>query len=392
MYINFWYPVILGRDLDPEKPEKVRILGQDLVVFRGADGNARVLSETCVHRGGSLSGGKIKGDCIQCPYHGWQFDGAGQCRKIPSMGADAKIPGRTRIDAYPVEERYGIVFAFLGDLPEQERPPIMPIPTYGQEGWRETHMVYEVPINYERSIENGIDPAHNEFVHPSHGSAGENAEYRMDKIRIIDEDETGDGYLVRQDLGFGFFAKMPKSPKSKDKEMARFKKAAEEREAGSGTLGPNHLWTIIRFSPEAEFRQYMFEAPIDETNVRIFLVNLRCMLLEDEHDERVNAMNWTIAKQDIDVLSDLHPKLTPPTNTKEFMVPADRVILLYREKLKLFEARGWRMDFDAINDKCGKVAYAIPSPARREHKGWVLDSVPLMPGSVDSPQLKAARG
>ena len=126
MYINFWCPMATSEELT-DKPLKVRALGQDFVVFRGENGEAACVSNTCIHRGGSLSGGKIKGNCIECPYHGWQYDAAGQCRRIPSLGPKAKIPGRTQIDAYPVQEIYGLIFAFLGDLPEQERPPIIDV-------------------------------------------------------------------------------------------------------------------------------------------------------------------------------------------------------------------------------------------------------------------------
>ena len=98
--------------------------------------------------------GLIKKDCIQCPYHGWQFDGKGECKKIPSLGKDAKIPKRAKIDAYPTEEKYGIVFAFLGELPKSQRPPIMPIEELDdEEGWRPNYLTYEAKINYERSIE-----------------------------------------------------------------------------------------------------------------------------------------------------------------------------------------------------------------------------------------------
>ena len=91
-------------------------------------------------------------------------------------------PDRTRIDAYPTVERYGLVFAFLGDLPEAQRPPIMPIPEYGpdgpREGWAATIQYFEWDIDYQRSIENGIDPAHNEYVHDTHGFSGEREESR----------------------------------------------------------------------------------------------------------------------------------------------------------------------------------------------------------------------
>jgi len=371
MFINFWYPACLSTELT-DSPLKVRVIGQDFVVFRDTDGQAHCLSNTCTHRGGSLGDGKLKDDGVQCPYHGWEFDGSGNCTKIPSLGKDANIPARTRIDAYPVEERYGLVFAFLGDLPENERPPIMPIPTFDQEGWRATWMTYELDANYERSVENGLDPAHNEFVHPTHGFGGENAEYKVHGLRMVDED---------YDWGFGFFHKFNSPPAKKDSIMAKYKTAKSDREAGSGHTGPNHLWTIIRFSEEAEFGQYVYEAPISENRVRIYLVNMRNMALEPEKDDSITEKNWYVAKQDIVVLDKLHPVVTPPTNTREYMVPADKVILMYRELLQGWADRGWRIDIDAVNRNQRHIAYAIPSPARRQHKGWVLDPVPLVPGT-----------
>jgi phenylpropionate dioxygenase-like ring-hydroxylating dioxygenase large terminal subunit len=369
--MNFWYPVVLGKDLD-DKPQKVRMIGQDFVVFRDSAGTANCLANTCTHRGGSLAGGKIKGDCIECPYHGWQFDGQGTCHRIPSLGPDGKIPARTRVDAYPVVEKYGLVFAFLGDLPESERPPMMEIPEFDDEGWRATWLTFDIDYNYERSIENGLDPAHNEFVHPTHGFSGEHSEYRVNEMRWI-----GDGQW-----GPGFFHKF-KSPGSKDKDFSKMKQATDSREAGSGTIGPNHMWTYIRFAPGKAFHQYMYENPIDEARTRIFLINLRSTFLEPEMDEKVNEKNWMVAKQDIDVLTDLRP-------TKEFMVPADEPILRYREKLREWDAKGWRIDTDAIRRTGNKVAYAVPSPGRRTAKGWVLDPVPLVSAHEATAQLKVA--
>jgi phenylpropionate dioxygenase-like ring-hydroxylating dioxygenase large terminal subunit len=220
MYINFWYPVILGKDMT-DTPKIVRILSLDFAVFRDGQGGARVLSNICPHRGGSLAGGKIKGDHLQCPYHGWQFDGSGQCHKIPSLGAAARIPARTRVDAYPVVEKYGIVFAFLGDLPEAERPPMLEVPEFDHEGWRPTWMNFQIPYNYERSVENGLDPAHNEFVHPTHGFSGENSEYKVNDLRWVGDPEWGVGFFTRY-----------KSPASKDSEC--------QDEAGVGLAGSGH--------------------------------------------------------------------------------------------------------------------------------------------------------
>ena len=137
--------------------------------------------------------------------------------------------------------------------------------------------------------------------------------------------------------------------------------------------------------------QYMWEAPIDEHTTNIFFMNMRSTFLDAEMDKKVNEMNWMIAAQDITVLSALQPALTPETNTKEFMVPADEPILRYRQKLKEWERRGWRIDMAELNRNRQRVAYAIPGPERRNHKGWVLDSVPLVaPSHQPGAEFKVA--
>ena len=72
------------------------------------------------------------------------------------------------------------------------------------------------------------------------------------------------------------------------------------------------------------------------------------------------------------------------------MTPSDKCIVMYRDRLKEWDAKGWRIDMDEVNRNRGKVAYAIPSPARRETKGWVLDSIPVVDASQVSARLKAA--
>ena len=377
MYINFWYPMAVSDELD-DKPLRVRCLDQDFVVYRDSGGAARCLSNTCAHRGGSLSGGKVKGDCLQCPYHGWEFDGDGNCQRIPSLGKDAKIPSRTRIDAYPVEERHGIVFAFLGDLPEDERPPILPVLEEGLEGWRGTVVNYHVKGNYERSVENGIDPAHNEFVHDTHGFSGENEDYNVGELRGVESD-----------WGHGFWHTF-NAPPLQAGEMKKLREQAGDMEVGTGHHGPNQVWTYIHPSPDYHFHQYLFERPIDEENIHIYLLCMRNCMLEPEHDELMNQRNKYVANQDVVIIEDLHPVLTPDTNTKEFMVPSDKCILMYRDRLREWDAKGWRIDTDEVRRNKNKVAYAIPSPARRETKGWVLDQVPLIDGSQAAAKLKVA--
>ena len=365
MFINFWYAAAWAKDVG-ETPVKTRMLGHDFVLFRDESGVAHCLSNTCVHRGGSLSQGKVLGNCLQCPYHGWQFDADGVCQKVPSLGPEGKPPNRAQVDAYPTEERYGLIFAFLGDLPEGERPPIMEIPEWDQEGWRSTELDYEWKANYERSIENGLDPAHNEFVHPSHGFSGAKEDYKVPDLEPIEAE-----------WGFSFMMNFQSSA-GKTKESMKKERGEGTTEAGTGHVGPAQMYTQIHFTPTNWIHQYIYETPVEADHTQIYLINMRNGMLDPAVDERMSQQNLVIAEQDRVVIEELEPRLTPMSTVREVLVPADKVIVRYRERLMEWQERGWRIDTDALRNKTEDVVYAIPSPARKEHRRWALRPVPLI--------------
>lgn len=370
MYINFWYAAERSDRL-ADRPLKVRMLGLDFVLFRDAAGKAHCLSNTCVHRGGSLGDGKVVGDCVQCPYHGWQFDGEGRCRRIPSLGAQARIPGRARVDAYPVVERYGLVFAFLGDLAEDQRPPIMDIPEHGQSGWYASVEEHVAEIDYRRSIENGLDPAHNEFVHTTHGRSGTEEDARVPELRI-EETAWGGGFITTY-----------YSPPLTDDRMKQASGRSQDAVVEAGTFhhGPSCMTTYIHPTPEISIHQNVFKTPIDAAHVRTFLVQTRNFLQGAAHDARFTERNRFVREQDATVLSGLAPFQAPESSRHEFMVPADRAVLRYRERLDDWQSRGWRIDSSLLAVRSRQEALAIPSPARRASpKGFVLDTVPLCAG------------
>lgn len=367
MYINFWYPVCKATELDDGKPLRVQIMNMRFVAFRDGDGQACVLADTCVHRGGSLSRGKLTDGNIACPYHGWQFDGTGACKKIPVL-SDSKIPARAKVDAYPVQERYGIVFAFLGDAPEEERIPLWEIEEWDQPGWRESPInIIELDAYFERSIENGLDPVHNEFVHALQGNV------RFDPDRVwIDEDPLGTKVSVRMD---------PPKKGTTQLENLRNDDNPEHFGAFSYHYGPNTLVTRISLSKDNVFVQYFFEQPVDGEHTRIFFINMRNCMLEDSNDDKINKINLDIADEDVTVIKELYPLRTPESSTKEILITGDECVGAYRKHLKDWENKGWRIDQKTLRETSGDVAYAIPSPARRTSKNWVLDPVPLMPAA-----------
>jgi phenylpropionate dioxygenase-like ring-hydroxylating dioxygenase large terminal subunit len=365
MFMNFWYVAELSENVQ-ETPVKVRMLGFDYVLFRDSAGQAHCLSNLCVHRGASLAHGKVKGDMIECPYHGWQFKGEdGVCTKIPSLGPDAKIPARAKIDSYPVQEKYGLVFAFLGDLPEAERPPIMDLPEYGQDGWRVTTQVYEWTANFQRSVENTLDPAHTEFVHPSMGYQGDNDDYHVPDLTLIEED-WGCGTMTTFNS--------PDLPDSKMKGL----KGEGQMEAGAGNHGPSSAWTKLHFSPFAWAHQYGFSTPVDEKTLKRYFLQARNFRTDPEMDETINERNSAVMMQDKVVIERIEPFYTPQSSTEEVLVKADLVVTRYREYISDWESRGWRIDTAKVEALREEKAFAIPSPARRTAKGWAIEAAPTL--------------
>ena len=87
MYINFWYAMEESAKVTADEPLYVRRLSQDFVLFRDEQGKINCLQDTCAHRGASLGHGKLRNGNVECPYHGWQYNGLGDCVYIPSLGA-----------------------------------------------------------------------------------------------------------------------------------------------------------------------------------------------------------------------------------------------------------------------------------------------------------------
>jgi 5,5'-dehydrodivanillate O-demethylase oxygenase subunit len=156
---RFWQPVYPSRDLPAGHSVPIRIMGEDLTLYRGESGAAHVLGFRCAHRGMQLSAGYVEGDCIRCSYHGWMYDGAGQCVEQPAE--DPAFAAKVRIAGYPTGEYLGLVFAYLGE------GPAPPLPRYP---WLEGGEVVEASsytrrCNYFQNVENNVDELHVAFTH-----------------------------------------------------------------------------------------------------------------------------------------------------------------------------------------------------------------------------------
>jgi nitrite reductase/ring-hydroxylating ferredoxin subunit len=159
---RYWQPVALTDELAKERPVKaVRVLGEDLVLYKAASGYA-LMQRHCPHRGADLAYGRLEPDGLRCSFHGWKFDAQGRCVETPAEPEGSRMCEQIRTVAYPVVEKSGILFAYLG----VGAPPAFPsfdcfvapdAYTFAFKGYWD--------CNWLQALEVGIDPAHASWLH-----------------------------------------------------------------------------------------------------------------------------------------------------------------------------------------------------------------------------------
>jgi 5,5'-dehydrodivanillate O-demethylase oxygenase subunit len=179
----FWHPIYRSQDLLAGRRVPVKIMGEEFTLYRGESSVAHLLAHRCAHRGTQLSVGRVEDDCIRCFYHGWKYDGSGQCVEQPAE--DASFAAKIRIRSYPIEEYLGLIFAYLG---EGSPPPMLRFPELEGEGVLENHTFVRA-CNFFRHLE--LDPAHIAFVHQD----SPEAESGLTGIPAIECQETDYGFV-----------------------------------------------------------------------------------------------------------------------------------------------------------------------------------------------------
>ena len=161
---RYWIVVSAMRDLH-DIPKAIKILGEDLVLFRDQAGKIGLIGAHCPHRGASLEYGDIEDGGIRCPYHGWLFDVRGQCLEMPAEPKGSKFAQKLKHLSYSVRDQGGLLFAYLGPKPDD--PP--PLPKYAAladcAGQRSLEATRVYDYNWFNFIENGADPAHFSILH-----------------------------------------------------------------------------------------------------------------------------------------------------------------------------------------------------------------------------------
>ncbi len=194
---RYWMPVAGCSEFDAAPIKALRLLGEDLVLYKDLSGRYGLVERHCPHRRADLAHGMVEAEGIRCTYHGWCFDAAGACVHQPFEDVtmpDRRSKGAVRASAYPVRSLGGLLWAYMGPLPE----PLLP-------DWEAFHwpngytqiVVSEVPCNWLQCQENSIDPVHFEWMHENWGQRlrGETGPYAPKHVKLdFEEFEFGFTY------------------------------------------------------------------------------------------------------------------------------------------------------------------------------------------------------
>ncbi len=211
----YWQPAALAEELQEPRPVRaIRLLGEDLVLFRPAAGGFALIQRHCPHRSADLAYGRLEADGLRCLFHGWLYDAQGRCLETPAEPAGSPLCREVRARAYPVVERNGILFAYLGDGP----PPAFPeFDCFVAPDSHSFAFKGLIECNWLQALEVGIDPAHASFLHrffeDEDPAAGYGRQFRaasadsdLPMTRLLREFERPRIDVERTDFGLRIFA------------------------------------------------------------------------------------------------------------------------------------------------------------------------------------------
>ncbi|MBK5458137.1 aromatic ring-hydroxylating dioxygenase subunit alpha [Peribacillus sp. TH16] len=160
---RYWHPIAISTDVEKIGTiKKLKILDEELVLYRDKSNNLGLVADRCAHRGVSLEYA-IPDECgLRCQYHGWLYDQTGQCVEQPNEPEDSTFKKRIKISGYEVRELGGLVFGYMGPKPAPELPNW---DLFVQENVIRTVGYAEIPCNWVQIMENSLDPTHLEWLH-----------------------------------------------------------------------------------------------------------------------------------------------------------------------------------------------------------------------------------
>ena len=312
LLLNEWFAAAWNSSVSPETLLPVRMLGQDIVLWRDGQG-LHAWRDLCVHRGAKLSLGRIsgiqKGRCVICPYHGWEYNASGECVRIPAH-PDQPPPSRARVETFAVREKFGLIWVCLGtahgdvpSFPEGETSGYRLVPTGP----------YLFRAQGPRIIENILDLAHLPTAHA--GLLGDPAQAEIGEYEVT---TTENGIIARD---------IPIWQPDPD---------------GTGRSAKVHYtyWVehpfatrLIKIHGDQRFAILGTVTPVDDHTSLAWIV-LAMNYAHEVPDEDLRRFQDAVTAQDVRIVNSQRPELLPLDLQAELHLRSDLIAIAYRRWLQ----------------------------------------------------------
>ena len=318
MIPNQWYAILESNEVKKGKIIGVTRMGEQLVAWRDSQGKVAVMIDKCPHRGVAFSVGNLTGDCIQCPFHGFEYDTSGACTLVPANGKNAEPPKALHAKSYPTREEHDFVYIWWGE-PQAELPPVPWFESIGSD------LVYTTlkdhwANHYSRAIENQLDVVHLPFIH--HNTIGRGNKTLVNgPVAKEESDWPGDHLInlwVYNEVDSGQKPKKTSEiPEPDRRPFLQFR---------FGNLWQNWIAENLRI--------VIAFAPIDNENTLMYVRyyhDMRVPVLRQLYGWIGSLANLVIERQDRRVVNTQRPH-RPDLGIGETLIPGDSPIILYRKR------------------------------------------------------------
>ena len=325
---RFWQPVLAAGDLPEGKPVAVRLLGKPIVLAR-LNGKVSAMLDACRHYQARLSLGEIiqhQGrQALMCPYHGWAFDGGGQCVRIPQLPEGRKIPPAAGVPGFKAAEHLGLIWVCLSGGPEFD---LVDFPEYADPAYRVVRLREAEPMRTSsvRMLMGTLDDTHLPWVHG--GVLADRSNPKPPDHRVW-RDEDGRTLILQYEV------EQPPSVVSTDTSRGG-KEAAGVRVRFTDYVGMPNVIRLVKEADGGHYVIWLATCPNDYRTTTNFWYFARDYDLDPAHDESYERFSGNVRVQDKPIIESQRPWLLPPFWTQiELPVrPGDEPLIEYQKWLQ----------------------------------------------------------
>ena len=248
---RYWQPIGAAEDMRERWTMPLRLLGEDLMLFRTRQGELGLIAEQCPHRRASFLHGIPTERGIRCPYHGWEFNAQGACLEQPFEADNPAFRERVGTTAYPVQELGGVLFAYLGPVSADKPAPLLPrFDGFVAEGSIRIMGRVVLPVNWLQIMENSLDPVHTEWLH------GHQYEFQNERDGVKVAISTRHEKIDFREFEFGI---------TKHRLLEGHSQDSDDWRIGHPIIFPNML-AVGNGDPKARYHSFQMRVPVDDTH------------------------------------------------------------------------------------------------------------------------------